>query len=105
MSTSACERFVSLAFAFTPTALFSCSAGQYKRIVSWPGTIDNTSGVVEIDSPFAAALDETSRVEIMPFRGKNIFHNTHCKIVILSRFVSLSVSLTQKASLFQTKTL
>ena len=28
-------------------------------------------------SPFAAALDETSRVEIMPFRGKNIFYNTH----------------------------
>ena len=63
----------------TPMAVFS--AGQYKRIVSWPGSIDNTSGVVEIDSPFAAALDETSMVEIMPFRGKNIFHNTHYKDV------------------------
>ena len=70
------------AFVFTPTALFSFSAGQYKRIVSWPGTIDNTSGVVEIDSPFAAALDETSRVEIMPFRGRNIFHDTHYEDVV-----------------------
>ena len=57
-------------------ALF-LSAGQYRRIVRWPGSIDNISGVVEIDSPFVAALDETSMVEIMPFRGKNIFHNTH----------------------------
>ena len=53
------------------------SAGQYKRIVRWPGSIDNISGVIEIDSPFVAALDETSMVDVMPFRGKNIFHNTH----------------------------
>ena len=32
--------------------------------------------------PFAAALDETSRVEIMPFRGKNIFHNTNYEDVV-----------------------
>lgn len=43
-------------------------AGQYKRIVSWPGSINGTSGVFEIDSPLAAPLDATSVVEVMPMR-------------------------------------
>ena len=40
-------------------------AGQYKRIVSWPGSINGTSGVFEIDSPLAAPLDATSVVEVI----------------------------------------
>ena len=43
-------------------------AGQYKRIVRWPGSINGTSGVFEIDSPLAVPLDMTSIVEVMPMR-------------------------------------
>ena len=74
-----------------------CSAGQYKRIVSWPGSIDNTSGVVEIDSPFVAALDETSKIEVMPFRGQNIFHNTHYKDVGVKQCNIIAPSLSSVA--------
>ena len=53
-------------------------AGQYRRIVSWPRSLpNNSSGTFEIDTPLTVPLDGSSVVQVMPMRGKNIFHNTH----------------------------
>jgi hypothetical protein len=66
-------------------------AGQYRRVVSWPGSMNGTGGVFEIDSPLTATLDATSVVEIMPMRGKNIFHKTHYADVGAFQFYGLGV--------------
>ena len=58
---------------------------------NWPA--ENTSWI-KFQQGFDECYAKTKRY---------IVKSIECKIVILSRFVALSVSLTQKASLFQTR--
>ena len=68
-------------------------AGQYRRITSWPLPSCHGTGqcVFDIDSKLTVALDATSTVEVMPFRGKNIFHKTHYADVGAFQFYGLGV--------------
>lgn len=49
-------------------AIRGAGAGQYRRVVRWPGTIGANGGTFDIDSPLTAPLDSTSIVEVMPMR-------------------------------------
>eukprot|EP01047_Picozoa_sp_COSAG01_P061424 COSAG01_NODE_7672_length_3104_cov_2.368053_1_plen_274_part_00 len=73
--------------------LAGTGAGQYRRIVSWPQPSCHGVGqcVFEIDAKLAVPLDATSVIEVMPFRGKNIFHRTHYSDVGAFQFYGLGV--------------
>ena len=43
-------------------------AGQYRRVVKWPGTIGDNGGAFEINAPLTVPIDSTSVVEVMPMR-------------------------------------
>jgi len=67
-------------------------AGQYRRVVNWaPGTVGGAAGTFDIDSPLAAPLGADSMVEVMPMRGRSIFHNTRYRDVGAFQFYGIGV--------------
>ena len=65
---------------------------RYRRITAWPGVeCHSKQCVFEVDSALAAPLSASYIVQVMPVRGRNIFHRTHYKDVGAFQFYGLGV--------------